>query len=78
MLGRIAFENGKELAESRGGQDPKEGRIFSCCERIFPKMGRSWNISEELSPERREQNKKGLPFRANLLVYRRGRQRFRM
>jgi hypothetical protein len=44
------------------------GRIFSCCERIFPKMGRSWNISEELSPERREQNKKGLPFRANLLV----------
>jgi len=49
MLGRIAFENGKDLGESRGGQDPKEGRIFSCCERIFPKRWRSWYISEVLT-----------------------------
>ena len=25
MLGRIGFENGKDLGESRGGQDPIEG-----------------------------------------------------
>lgn len=37
MLGRIAFENGKELAESRGGQDPKEGTTrLESGEDIFP------------------------------------------
>lgn len=33
---RIAFENGKDLGESRGGQDPKEGTtILESGEDIF-------------------------------------------